>query len=186
MMKQGNNHSSLLEKLAEAATSTEKKKVSFDETVIEALKQAKQPTLKDIIADVAKGKNVHKTAQWDSLSPKPMPEPPMDESLGEPEIGLDTEPGLPEDTLDTNPVEPEGDTESAKNSVAQALIDLCGSPEAACDCINALGGDIDETNGETLPDELGVEEPLDEELGGEMPPAPMEAPSAPMEMPSPM
>ena len=41
-MKQGNKHSSLLEKLASAAASTEtKKEVSFDETILEALKKGK-------------------------------------------------------------------------------------------------------------------------------------------------
>jgi len=185
MMKQGNNHSSLLEKLAEAAANTtEKKKVSFDETVLEALKQANQPSLRDIIADVAKGKNVHKTAQWDSFS-KPMPEPPMEG----PDLGMEPELGAPEDTLDTEPVEPEGDVEAAKQSLAQALVDLCGTPEAACDCVNMLAGGADEMNGELPPEELGIgEEPMGEELGDEMLSAPMEAeiPAAPMEMPSPM
>jgi len=180
MQKQGNNHSSLLDSIMKTAESSEPKKVSFDETVLEALKATEQPSLKDIIADVSKGKNIRRTAQWDSMADpmaKPMAEPPMDEGL---EPGQATE-LVPEDTLDTNPVEPEGDTEAAKQSVAQALVDLCGSPEAACDCVNSLTG-----GAEGLGDELGAEEPMDEELGDEMLAAPMEEPSASMEMPSPM
>lgn len=196
-MKQGNNYSSLLDQFTKIA-SQEPKKVTFDEQVFEALKATKKPTLKDIIADVAKGKNIHKTAQWDSLTAKPMPEPPMDDSgldsgfedpaLSEdPALGED--PGL-EDSLESNPVEPEGDVETAKQGIAQALVDLCGGPEAACECINSLAGGTDTE----LPGELGTEEPMGEELGDEMggmgdemPPEPMEsAAPAPMEMPAPI
>ena len=74
-----------------------------------------------------------------------------------------------EDTMETNPVEPNGDQESAKKNIAQALVDLCGGVEAACDCLNSLGV------GEELPEEgvldeepLVEEEPITDELG-EMP-----------------
>lgn len=183
MQKQGNQHSPLLKKFAETAASTKKEEVSFDETILEALKQTK-PDLRNIIADVAKGKNIHKTAQWDSIA-KPMPEPPLGEGLQDGEgphgFGGPDDLGAPEDSLDTNPVEPEGDTESAKNNMAQALVDLCGSPEAACDCINALARD---GMGEDI-GEPGLEEPVDAEPIDDTLNAPMEAQMpAPMEMPS--
>ena len=198
MNKQGNNHSKLLAQLTKAASVEPKKGNSFDKQILDALRQAKQPRLQDILADVAKGKNVHKTAQWDSISPKPMSEPPMDDGLGGIDDGLggglqDGEGphglGGPEDTLDTAPVEPDGDTESAKQSIAQALVDLCGSPEAACDCVNTLGGAVDDLDnglGEESPMDGLDEEPLGgDELGTEEMPTPMEAPS-PMPMPGPM
>lgn len=146
MMKSGNNHSSLLDSLVKAAETVKKPVVnnSFVDIVMNNLKngQPKPLTVEDIL---------RKHAQMDMQSPAP-PAPGGSPAPGAP-MG---DPGAQE--------APAGDPEAAKNSIAQALVDLCGGVEEAKQCIDAVGGSA-ENSMEQLPEE---------------------EPMQPMEMPAPM
>ncbi len=169
--RQGNNHSSLLDeiiKIAEAKD-TPKPVSTFEEDIAEILASRKnEPTLREIISQFDGG-----------MGGLGAPAKPMDvsDNLGEAP--------LPDDLLSEDPALPgdEGgaDIEAAKTSLAQALVDLCGSPEEAKIAIDTL---LPEEG--ALPD---VGEPvgnLTEEPAEPMmeAPAPMAAPatSAPMGM----
>ncbi len=173
MNKQGNTHSELLDKFAEIASQkTEKPSDLFN--IEDVLQQPQQPTLRDIFAEVKEntGKNIRKTAQFDSLG-----EPPLGEGLqdGEGPHGFGGR-----DSLETDPVEPMGDAgdpEQAKQALIDGLIALCGSPEAACECIMSNGGIEEEV---AMEDELGPAEPdlgPGDDLGTDEMPAPMPIPA---------
>lgn len=213
IQKQGNNYSNLLKSIAKIAEGgTPPAKPSFDAQIAEALKGAAKPSLQEIIADISRGKNVHRTAQFNS--PMPMAKP-MDSPLdnlggdlggdlgGEVDPVGDIEGGGIEDELGGIPGEEGipgedagGDVESATRNLAQALVNLKGpdgakqAVEECCGGGEDLGGDLEGLEGEgDIVDDFGPEEvpfedsALDEPAPMPMQPKPMSAPSAPQQMP---
>lgn len=183
MKKMGNNNSTLLDSFAKLASQHPKQEASFDVSAI--LKQPKAPTLKEIFADVVKngGKNIVRTAQFDSIPEAGGMDGGMDgmdsgleglDSIGEP--GMD-EPGMDE-------MAQEGcDHDAVKSNLVEALIALCGSPEAACDCITNSGGSPDaEMAGEGIPGE-SIDGGMDEPMGSDVPGVDEQVAPQPMEMP---
>ena len=139
-MKMGNNNLSFLQKLAEAADGA-KEKTDFSDHILHIV-SSPQKTLKDVFA------------QFDA---------PPTEDLGDPgmgDAGLDA--GLDAD------LEPEGgdDVETAKKSLCDALVALCGSPEEAHNCIDQHCG-----GGEEAPPDLSAPPEVEPEpmpMGGPM------------------
>ena len=214
IQKQGNNYSELLKSIEKIANQKSAAKPSFNDQILEVLKGAKKPSLQEIIADMGRGKNIHRTAQYDSPMGGPMAKPldaPMDDLGGDPGapggIGGDLNEvedisgGGLEDDLGGVPgeggipgEEGGGDIESAARNLAQALIDLQG-PEVAKQTLEEVTGGglgepgLDEGLGEPGLDGLG-EEGLDDGLGeGEVPfedPGLEEAEAEPMQSMQPM
>ena len=155
MMKTGNNNSKLLNKFAEIVAQKPKQaEVDFDINAI-LKKQPKSPSLKEILADVMKnGKNITRTAQFNDQPEIPGGEP---DELG----------GMVDDILDEGSMPDDGmggtgcDSEAVKSNLVEALVALCGSPEAACDCIMGQNGPE-----EGLPEEGMEGPPMSEEMPG--------------------
>ena len=195
IQKQGNNYSELLKSIEKIANQKSAAKPSFNDQILEVLKGAKKPSLQEIIADMGRGKNIHRTAQYDSPMGGPMAKPldaPMDDlGGGDPGAG-----GLGGDLNEVEDISGEGiegdlggvpgpggipnesgggDIESAARNLAQALVDLQG-PEVAKQTLEEVTGGglgepgLDEGLGdEGLGDGLG-DEGLDDGLGeGEVP-----------------
>lgn len=157
-MKQGNQHSSLLDALVKTASTDNK---------------PTEDTLTDKILGQIKAKNEQCSlkqaiAQLDPAMPGPM-ESDMEGPLPDNSLisdGLSPEEG----TLDSGP-----DTQSAVQGLVDALIALKGSPEEAHAAIDECCGSPEG------PEEMDMGEPG---LGEETEELPEEVP-APMEMPSP-
>jgi len=176
MMKTGNNNSKLLDKFA-AIAAQKPKQVEVDFDINAILKnQPKAPSLKEILADVMKnGKNITRTAQFNDQPAIPGGEP---DELG----------GMVDDILDEGSMPDDGgmegggcDNEAVKSNLVEALVALCGSPEAACDCIMGQNGPE-----EGLPEEGMEGPPMSEEMPGldetALEPEPMSSPM-PKQMP---
>lgn len=208
MQKQGNNHSELLKSFEKIAGATPPPaKPSFNDQILEALKGAKKPSLQDIIADIARGKNIHRTAQFNS--PMPMEAKPMGSPLdnlggGEDELGApvgdpvdDIEGGGLEDQLDGVPGSEGIPGDDSARKAGELFLDLAGSPEEAhrildeCSGAEGLGeeGLGDELGGpeefgpesEVPFDDAGLEEP--DPMQPMQPMKSMESPAAPQQMP---
>ncbi len=159
MMKTGNNNSKLLDKFA-AIASQQQKKVDVEFDINAILKnQPKAPTLQEIFADVVKrgGKNITRTAQFNPQPQVPGAEDDMSGMIGDvvDEVG-GQEPMPGDDGLEG---ETGCDQEAVKSNLVEALIALCGSPEAACECIMGNGAE------DGLPEEGLPEEGMDDGMG---------------------
>lgn len=165
-MKQGNNHSSLLDSLTNAASSVKKTDIPND--IMKMLQDVQpQPTLRDVLAGIKTG--LTKSAQFNSEMGDPAMDPAMDSA-----------------PPDIDPVDENAETvggSGAQELIAKALVEICGGPEEAKMCIdNCCGaggggempGPMDDTGGLL---ETGSEPPIEESIGevsAEMPmPMPM-------------
>jgi len=185
MNKQGNQNSPLLDSFLKIASTTmPKAKAPFNITA-----SAKQPTIEEIFNDVVKnsGKNINRTAQIDSLPTEVGTDTVFDDQ------GSDIEPGLGEEGLGLEDglgglgEETTEDTQGAKQGLVDALIALCGSADAACECINSLsveGSPEEEIPGMEPELEPGISEEIEPGIDAiDEEPSPMQAPPmSPMPM----
>lgn len=174
--KTGNNHSTLLDSLIEAAEKAAPKaeKSTFADSCIKIASVTPptlQETLQKMASQVTHEKRMRKQAQMELDSPPADmgaepdfdgmaggAEPPMDEPMAE-------------------PMDEGGNVEDAKQALADALIALCGGVDQAMDCLQGggegLGEDLEEIPEDDMPaDDVIPDDMLDS--GPEEMPKPME------------
>lgn len=138
----GNNKSDLLDSLIKSANTVNKQtQVPFAKAVLESIKKPVQPSLSQILAQLAEPG----TAPDAPLGNAPMGNAPMGNDLGN-DLGNDA---------------PDGNAD-AKNKLVEALISLCGGAEAAHALIDSVGG---MEMSQELPDDLNMGNDLGNDLG---------------------
>lgn len=172
MPKTGNNHSNLLDQLMDAAEKAVPKteKSTFADSCIKIASNTPpslQETLDNLAENVNKARSMKKQAQME-LGTHVSPEPNFDEMAGE----IPGDPDRSRTRMDET-----ANLEEAKQSLADALIALCGSVEQAVDCLQAgsddkqdslAEGDETEPLGDYLEgDELGDDMIPSDILGGD-------------------
>lgn len=183
--KTGNNHSTLLDSLMKAAekAAPQAQKSTFADSCIKIASESEptlQETLEKMASQVTREQKMRKQAQMELDAPPISDEPDFDAMAGE-------EPPM-EDPME-EPTEGVADLEDAKQSLADALVALCGSVDQAIECLQS-GSAPDELDESPL-DGAEVEEDMatDDVIPGEIldsEPEPMMKPmEAGPEMPAP-
>lgn len=194
MQKTGNNNSKLLDDMVKAAEGAKpSSRPDMSKFYINVDSEPK-PDFAATFANLVKEAQIMTPPKPMGMAPKSlgMDDAPtgglgdgigggLDDGLGDEMGGLDN--GL-DDGLGNGLDEGTGDVESAKDTLAQALIDLCGGVDAATDILQSAGGGMSEDvieDADEIPD-LAGEEPFGEEPLGDpaaMPIGDEDAPNTP-------